>query len=68
MSLQRLDSTQLFDVGPNFHKLQIYSDVMEDLIEETPTFTYILRCIKVKKNNDFNVYIYIQILKILIGH
>lgn len=43
---QRLDSMQLFDVGPNFHKLQIYSDVMEDLIEETPTFTYILRCIK----------------------
>ena len=34
-------------MGPNFHKLQVFSNSFEDLIDETPTFGFILKCIKV---------------------
>lgn len=34
-------------IGPNFHKLQVFSNSFEDLIDETPTFGFILKCIKV---------------------
>ena len=34
-------------MGPNFHKLQVFSNSLEDLIDETPTFGFILKCIKV---------------------
>ena len=33
--------------GPNFHRLQVYSDTFEDLIEDSPTFKYILGTVKV---------------------
>lgn len=39
------------DDRPNFHKLQVYSNVLEDLIEESPTFTYILKSIKMEYDN-----------------
>ncbi|XP_062582190.1 uncharacterized protein LOC134243957 [Saccostrea cucullata] len=39
------------DHRPNFHKLQVYSNVLEDLIEESPTFSYILREIKTEYDN-----------------
>ena len=35
-------------MGINFHKLQVYSNTLEDIIQESPTFSYILRCIKVQ--------------------
>lgn len=41
-----LESMNFLDTGPNFHKLQIYSNVFEDMIDESPTFTFILRSIK----------------------
>ncbi|XP_022295445.2 uncharacterized protein C6orf118-like [Crassostrea virginica] len=39
------------DYRPNFHKLQVYSNVLEDLIEESPTFSYILKSIKLEYDN-----------------
>ncbi|XP_064629633.1 uncharacterized protein LOC135488766 [Lineus longissimus] len=36
--------------GPNFHRLQIYSDVFDDLNSDSPAFGYILR--KIKKEYD----------------
>ena len=39
------DSTRL--LGPNFHRLQIYSNIWDELIEVTPTFGEILATIKV---------------------
>lgn len=45
---QELDALNFIgDYRPNFHKLQVYSNVLEDLIEESPTFSYILKSIKV---------------------
>ncbi|XP_052808013.1 uncharacterized protein LOC128236918 [Mya arenaria] len=41
-----LEMMNLGGVGPNFHKLQVYSNSFEDLIEETSTFGYMLKCIK----------------------
>ncbi|XP_071485136.1 uncharacterized protein C6orf118-like [Diadema antillarum] len=38
--------------APNFHRLQIYSDIWDELIEETPTFSTILKKIK----NEFDLY------------
>ena len=46
--LQELESLNFFETGPNFHKLQVYSNTFEDLIEETTTFSYLLRCVKVE--------------------
>ncbi|XP_046378617.2 uncharacterized protein C6orf118-like [Haliotis rufescens] len=48
---QELDAFNLNGMGPNFHKLQVYSDTFEDLIQESPTFAYILRCIKSEYDN-----------------
>ncbi|XP_060072093.1 uncharacterized protein LOC132551964 [Ylistrum balloti] len=48
---QELDSMNFFDMGPNFHKLQIYSNTFEDLIEDSPTFVYILRAVKTEYDN-----------------
>ena len=45
--LQDLEMMNLNGMGPNFHKLQVFSNNFEDLIDETPTFGYMLRCIKV---------------------
>ncbi|PIK54698.1 hypothetical protein BSL78_08393 [Apostichopus japonicus] len=43
--LMQLDITKR-QGGPNFHKLQIYSNIWQDLNEETPTFGKILADIK----------------------
>lgn len=48
---QELKALNLTGVGPNFHKLQVYSSTLEDLIQESPTFSYILRCIKAEYDN-----------------
>lgn len=48
---QELDNLNIFDTGPNFHKLQVYSNIYEDLLLESATFAYVLRCIKVSKHN-----------------
>ncbi|KAL3881281.1 hypothetical protein ACJMK2_027736 [Sinanodonta woodiana] len=48
---EELNSMQFTGVGPNFHKLQIYSNSFEDLIDDTPTFGYILKCIKAEYDN-----------------
>ena len=45
---QELEVMNLNGMGPNFHKLQVFSNSFEDLIDETPTFGFILKCIKVK--------------------
>ena len=29
-------------MGPNFHKLQVFSSSLEDLIDETPAFGFII--------------------------
>ncbi|KAK7494761.1 hypothetical protein BaRGS_00013888 [Batillaria attramentaria] len=49
--LQELMALNLNGMGPNFHKLQVYSSTLEDLIQESPTFSYILRCIKAEYDN-----------------
>ena len=46
---QELEVMNLNGMGPNFHKLQVFSNSFEDLIDETPTFGFILKCIKVRK-------------------
>ncbi|XP_052087694.1 uncharacterized protein LOC127724685 [Mytilus californianus] len=48
---QELDNLNIFDSGPNFHKLQVYSNIYEDLLLESATFAYILRCIKTEYDN-----------------
>lgn len=34
-------------IGPNFHRLQVFSNTFEELLEETTTFEIILKTIKV---------------------
>lgn len=46
-----LEMMNLGGIGPNFHKLQVFSNNFEDLIEETPTFGYMLKCIKSEYDN-----------------
>ncbi|KAL4233869.1 hypothetical protein ACF0H5_008543 [Mactra antiquata] len=46
-----LELMNLSGIGPNFHKLQVYSNNFEDLIDETPTFGYMLKCIKSEYDN-----------------
>lgn len=48
---QELRALNLNGIGPNFHKLQVYSSTLEDMIQESPTFNYILRCIKAEYDN-----------------
>ncbi|XP_041354088.1 uncharacterized protein LOC121371913 [Gigantopelta aegis] len=48
---RELAAYHLSGIGPNFHKLQVYSDIFEDLIQDSPTFSYILGCIKVAYDN-----------------
>ena len=48
LKLQELEMLNLNGMGINFHKLQVYSNTLEDVIQESPTFSYILRCIKVQ--------------------
>ncbi|XP_077977307.1 uncharacterized protein C6orf118-like [Glandiceps talaboti] len=38
--------------GPNFHRLQLYSNIFDDLIEDTPIFGHILRKVK----NEYDLY------------
>ena len=45
--MQDLDNLKYQGYGPNFHRLQVYSDTFEDLIDDSPTFKYILGTIKV---------------------
>lgn len=49
---QNLDQLQYHGYGPNFHRLQIYSNIFEDMIHESPTFGYILRTVK-KEYDDY---------------
>ncbi|XP_052240710.1 uncharacterized protein LOC127851149 isoform X2 [Dreissena polymorpha] len=46
-----LEMMNLSGIGPNFHKLQVYSNSFEDLIDETQTFGYMLKCIKSEYDN-----------------
>lgn len=46
-----LEMMNLSGMGPNFHKLQVFSNSLEDLIDETPTFGFILKCIKSEYDN-----------------
>lgn len=46
-----LEMMNLSGIGPNFHKLQVFSNSFEDLIDETPTFGYMLKCIKSEYDN-----------------
>ncbi|XP_060568809.1 uncharacterized protein LOC132727379 [Ruditapes philippinarum] len=46
-----LEVMNLGGIGPNFHKLQVFSNNFEDLIDETPTFGYMLKCIKSEYDN-----------------
>ncbi|GFR57690.1 hypothetical protein ElyMa_001751800 [Elysia marginata] len=48
-----LSDLNLNGIGPNFHRLQVFSNVLDDVVEESPTFNYILRCIK----NEYDNYI-----------
>lgn len=43
---EELELMNLGGIGPNFHKLQVFSNNFEDMIEETPTFGFMLKCIK----------------------
>lgn len=46
-----LSDLNLNGIGPNFHRLQVFSNVLDDVVEESPTFNYILRCIKTEYDN-----------------
>ncbi|XP_005090080.1 uncharacterized protein C6orf118 isoform X2 [Aplysia californica] len=48
---QDLEDLNLNGIGPNFHRLQVFSNVLEDVIDESPTFNYILRCVKTEYDN-----------------
>lgn len=48
---EELEMMNLNGMGPNFHKLQVFSNNFEDLIDETPTFGYMLKCIKSEYDN-----------------
>lgn len=48
---QELEMLNLNGVGINFHKLQVHSNTLEDIIQESPTFSYILRSIKEEYDN-----------------
>ncbi|XP_045197456.2 uncharacterized protein LOC123552124 [Mercenaria mercenaria] len=48
---EELEVMNLGGIGPNFHKLQVFSNNFEDLIDETPTFGYMLKCIKSEYDN-----------------
>ncbi|KAK7107639.1 uncharacterized protein C6orf118-like [Littorina saxatilis] len=48
---EELEMLNLQGLGINFHKLQVYSNTLEDVINESPTFSYILRCIKAEYDN-----------------
>lgn len=48
---EELQMLNLNCTGPNFHKLQVFSNSFEDLIEETSTFGYILKHIKTEYDN-----------------
>ncbi|XP_064602760.1 uncharacterized protein C6orf118-like [Liolophura sinensis] len=43
---QELSRLQFDGVGPNFHKLQVFSNALEALAESSQTFKYILKSIK----------------------
>ncbi|XP_030828644.1 uncharacterized protein C6orf118-like [Strongylocentrotus purpuratus] len=49
--LQELNVEARFS-APNFHRLQIYSDIWDELIEETPTFAKVLLEVK----GEFDLY------------
>lgn len=53
--LMKLDVTKRKG-GPNFHKLQIYSNIWQDLNEDTPTFGKILSEIKVNNLSALKTY------------
>ncbi|KAK3773342.1 hypothetical protein RRG08_023224 [Elysia crispata] len=46
-----LSDLNLNGIGPNFHRLQVFSNILDDVVEESPTFNYILRCIKTEYDN-----------------
>ncbi|CAH1799977.1 unnamed protein product [Owenia fusiformis] len=46
-----LDTLEYDGYGPNFHRLQVYSNVYEDLIADSPTLSYILKTIKAEYDN-----------------
>jgi len=48
---QDLSDLNLNGIGPNFHRLQVFSNVLEDVVDESPTFNFILRCIKTEYDN-----------------
>ncbi|KAL8584423.1 hypothetical protein ACOMHN_032043 [Nucella lapillus] len=48
---KELEMLNLNGMGINFHKLQVHSNTLDDLIHESPTFSYILRCIKAEYDN-----------------
>lgn len=48
---EELEMLNLNGSGINFHKLQVHSNTLEDVIQESPTFSYILRSIKVEYDN-----------------
>ncbi|GFO03636.1 hypothetical protein PoB_003014100 [Plakobranchus ocellatus] len=48
---RELSDLNLNGIGPNFHRLQVFSNVLDDVVEESPTFNYILRCIKTEYDN-----------------
>lgn len=48
---QDLEDLNLNGIGPNFHRLQVFSNVLEDVIDESPTFNYVLGCIKTEYDN-----------------
>ncbi|XP_074660380.1 uncharacterized protein C6orf118-like [Tubulanus polymorphus] len=48
-----LDNLSQHGYGPNFHRLQIYSNVFDDLIQDCSSFGYIFRTIK----KEYDAYI-----------
>ncbi|XP_050394171.2 uncharacterized protein LOC126812042 [Patella vulgata] len=43
---QGLSTMKFRGHGPNFHRLQVYSNVFEDIVDESPIFQHILRNVK----------------------
>ncbi|KAL5010730.1 hypothetical protein ScPMuIL_013035 [Solemya velum] len=50
---QELNMMNLNGIGPNFHRLQVFSNAFEELLEETTTFEVILKNIK----TEYDCYI-----------
>ncbi|XP_033119632.1 uncharacterized protein C6orf118-like [Anneissia japonica] len=49
---QRLEELGHMMSSPNFHRLQVYSDIWDDMLQDTPTFSKILKAIK----GEYDIY------------